>query len=62
MKTTITINYKNGNTLTEDVNYLHFENGCIYYTVERKIQSMVTVPVEIPLENIESFDLVKNDK
>ena len=53
----LTINYKNGNTMKELVNYIHFEDGSIFYTRDVQIQQSITAPSKTPLENVESFDL-----
>jgi len=58
-RTLLTINYKNGNTLKELVNYLHYEKEKIAYTVDRQVHAVFQQPVEIPMENIDSFDLEK---
>ena len=59
MKTKITITYKNGNTITDTVNYLHYEDGKITYTVDRQVSNLAFDPVVIPVENIVKFDLEK---
>lgn len=53
----LTVNYKNGNTIENKVNYLHFENGCIFYTVDEQVHGIFQEPVRVPLENIVSYDL-----
>lgn len=51
----LTINYRNGNTIKQLVNYLHCENGKLYFTVDKAVSDGYVV--DIPLENIASFDL-----
>ena len=58
-RTLLTINYKNGNKIEELVNYLHFEDGAIFYTLDSQIQQAITVPSRTPLKNVESFDIEK---
>lgn len=53
----LTITYKNGRTLKQLVNYLHMEDGAIYYTEDAQIQNVIERPARIPLANIESFNL-----
>ena len=53
----LTIEYKNGNTLTEKVNYLHFENENLFYTVDKQIYDKFIDQIKIPIENIKKFDL-----
>ena len=55
----ITIKYKNGHMITNNINYLHFENGNIYFTVLRNPTPVFDAPVKIPLENIESYTVSK---
>lgn len=53
----LTITYTNGNTLTRLVNYVHYEDGVIYYTKDKQTQ-----PSEIlstPMENIKTYDVEK---
>ena len=49
----LTIEYKNGNTLTEKVNYLHFENENLFYTVDKQIYDKFIDQIKIPIENME---------
>ncbi len=51
----LTINYRNGNTIKQLVNYLHCENGKLYFTVDKAVSDGYVV--DIPLENITAFDL-----
>ena len=53
----LTIEYKNGNTLTEKVNYFHFENENLFYTVDKQIYDKFIDQIKIPIENIKKFDL-----
>lgn len=54
---TLTINYKNGNTLTQSINYIHTEDNKLYFTVDKRIHPTVEVPTEVPFENIKSFSV-----
>lgn len=51
------ITYKTGVVLEENINYLHIENGKIYYTVRRQAAPIFQEPVAIPLDVVETFDL-----
>ena len=51
------ITYKTGVVLEENVNYLHIENGKIYYTVRTQAAPIFQEPVAIPLDVVETFDL-----
>lgn len=53
----IKITYKTGVVLEENINYLHIENGKIYYTVRRQAAPIFQEPVAIPLDVVETFDL-----
>lgn len=57
MKMYITINYKNGNTIKNAINYLHFENDEIVFTMDRQVHSIIQNQVRILLSNITSFDI-----
>ena len=59
MKTRLTVTYKNGNQITDFVNYLHFEDGKLFYTVDKQVITRALEPVAIQLKNIEKFDLEK---
>lgn len=53
----VKITYKTGVVLEENINYLHIENGKIYYTVRRQAAPIFQEPVAIPLDVVETFDL-----
>ena len=53
----LTIIYKNGNQLEQLVNYVHLENGAIYYTMNKQVHGTFQEPVRIPIENIDKFDV-----
>lgn len=53
----LTINYKNGNTLTELVHYVHYADGAIFYAEDSQVENCVPVPTRTSLENVESFDV-----
>lgn len=53
----LTITYKNGNQIKKLINYLHFENDRIFFTVDKQIQNVIEEPVVIKLENIDHYDL-----
>ena len=51
----LTINYKNGNTTKQLVNYVHYENGAIFFTIDKQV--VTGSIVRVPVENIERYDL-----
>ena len=53
----LNITYKSGTTLEQIVNYVHFEDDMIIYTVKKQIHNAIETPVRIPLKNIASFDI-----
>lgn len=55
----LTLNYKNGLSLKNNVNYLHFENGFLYFSIDKKVHSVGVDVVKVDLNYIESFDLEK---
>lgn len=55
----LTLNYKKGLSLKNNVNYLHFENGFLYFSIDKKVHSVGVDVVKIDLNYIESFDLEK---
>lgn len=57
MKKRLTINYKSGTQLVQDVKYVHCNDDYILYVRDAMIQSMVTLPTEIPMKNVASFHL-----
>ena len=58
----LTINYKSGAKVENIVNYVHFENGKIIFTVKNQMHSAVQLPVNVPLENVESFDIEESEQ
>lgn len=55
----LTLNYKKGLSLKNNVNYLHFENGFLYFSIDKKVHSVGVDVVKVDLNYIESFDLEK---
>lgn len=55
----LTINYKNGNQTKQLVHYVHYENGAIFFTLDKQVSSAAQMPVRVPMENIERYDLEK---
>lgn len=55
----LTINYKKGLSLKNNVNYLHFEKGLLCFTIDKKVHGVGADVVKIDLNCIESFDLEK---
>ena len=53
----LTIKYKNGNELKQLVNYLHFEDGAIYFTQDEQCHSVIQMPVKVTLANVKEFNL-----
>lgn len=51
----LTIKYKNDNTTKQLVNYVHFENGAIFFTIDKQV--VTGSIVRVPVENIEMYDL-----
>lgn len=56
-RTRLIINYKNGNTLTELVHYVHYADGAIFYAEDSKIENCITIPTRTSLEYVESYDV-----
>lgn len=56
-RTKLTIYYKNGNTLTELVHYVHYADGAIFYAKDSQAENCVVVPSRTSLEYVESFDV-----
>lgn len=54
---TLKITYKNGNELSQKINYLHIEDGKLFYTVDKNPHPVFQEPVSIPLENIKMLDV-----
>ena len=55
----LAIKYKNGNELKQLVNYIHFEDGAIYFTQDEQCHSAVQMPVKVTLANVKEFNLNK---
>lgn len=54
----LTINYKNGNKLTQEINGLRYEADAICFTVKKQVYfSVVPHPVYVHFDNIESFEI-----
>lgn len=53
----LTIEYKNGGTLKQLVNYVHFEDGSIYYTIDKQVHGAFQQQIKTPLENVNKFDV-----
>ena len=60
MNQTIKIYYKNGNVLEREVYYVHTEWDTLYFTVKMNPSDVITLPVEVPLKNIEKFEVIVN--
>ena len=54
---TLTINYKNGKSLSWDVNYFVLSDGKYIFMVNHQVRSLGYTPVEIPVENVVSFEV-----
>lgn len=52
----LTLHYKNGTTIEQGVNYLHFEGDGIFFTVKSGMHPIFQEPVKVPVENLESWD------
>ena len=57
---TLTIKYKNGNQATFKVNYFILSDDKYIFTVYHKVTSLGYRAVEVPSENIASFELEEN--
>lgn len=55
----LAIKYKNGNELKQLVNYIHFEDGAIYFTQDEQCHSVIQMPVKVTLANVKEFNLNK---
>jgi len=53
----LTITYTNGNKVTHAINYLHEENGKLYFTTADQVTYGFNYPVIVPLANIDTFDV-----
>lgn len=53
----ITVTYKCGTVNTTEINYLHFEDGCIYFTRKMNPAPVFQEPTKIHIENIAKFDV-----
>lgn len=62
MKLTLTVYYINGNTLTQDVNYVHTEDEKLCFTSDITPHEIFQDIVKVPLKNVKSFTVeVKNE-
>lgn len=52
----LTIRYKTGVELRNSVNYVHYENNSICFTINQKIHDAVQDVVKIDLNYVDSFD------
>lgn len=55
----IKIEYSNGNSLEEPINWAHVEDGFLTYTVDRKVRPIFREPVKITLENVKKFEITR---
>lgn len=53
----LTVIYKTGAKVQNLVNYLHFEEGRLCFTVDKQVQNVIEDQVCIPVENIARYDL-----
>lgn len=53
----LTINYKNGNSITTEVHYVHVEDGKICYTSKNGFG--IGQQIRTPIENVESYELTE---
>ena len=57
---TLTINYKNGNQARFKVNYFILSDDKYIFTIDHNVTSLGYRAVEVPAENIGSFELEEN--
>jgi hypothetical protein len=57
---TLTINYKNGKSRTWEVNYFVRRDDKYIFAVNHQVRSLGYTPVEIPVENVVSFEVEEN--
>lgn len=53
----LTIHYMNGFKRNVLVNYIHFEDGAIYFTQDEQCHNAVQMPVKVTLANVKEFNL-----
>lgn len=58
----LTIHYKNGNTLKQDVYYVHAEHGKLYFTVRLNPSPVFVAPTIVPLQNITGFEVITEEE
>lgn len=59
----LTLNYKTGVTLEQIVNYVHFENNQIIFTLKKQVYySVVAEQIKVDLDNLISFDIVESTR
>ena len=55
----LTVTYKSKRSIKCLVNYVNYDAGAIYFTVDSQCGPVYEPPVRIPLENIEKFEINK---
>ena len=58
----LTIHYKNGTTLRQDVHYVHTEDGKLYFTVKYNPSPVFIPPTIVPLKNITRFEVITEEE
>lgn len=53
----LSIRYKTGIRLNQLVNYLHEEDGWIYFTIDSHVRAVFQEPVKVRISSIRGFDL-----
>ena len=56
------ITYKTGATIEQVVNYIHFENNCLIYTLKKQVYCGTAQQIKIPLENVMTFDIEESEQ
>ena len=59
----LTIEYANGNKLEQVVHYVHVEHNTLCFGIKKQVNFIGSLNrVEIPLENVKSFDITETDR
>lgn len=53
----LSVTYTNGNTIERAVNYVHFEDGKIFYTLDDNPHEVIQQIISVPTENISAFNV-----
>lgn len=53
----IHITYKTGNSLTENIDYVVYRDGAIWFHKSKDIENVIEKPTKVPMEAIVSYDV-----